>query len=313
MKDEMDIYNDIDNALKNKQLSGLLEKQPELLNPKLFKNNMTLGHLVATSGSEDDIKLLAKKGFNFNVINDDKMTPLALAVAFGEHAKVMAFIDNGASISVDGEKQSILIEAAFSGKDEIIDYLLEKGASVKSGDQVIDKNNQNAKAILKVISSINEASGKKDQQSFINYIKGERDRLGNDDVTKMVLKGIDDEKERIKILRSIEKSSSTQKEKESTKAALIFCWGTIDQVKLTKDNQTKSQSAFYEMAAKVYRAIAIAVSKVAKFWKKRQPESVTIASQVSRICQNVSRSDKENAVKVSNTHRRAGRSQSPTL
>jgi len=303
--EDMQEYFEVVQAIGVGSLNILLEKKPGLIK-KFFFGGMTVAHLVATSGTSDDIKYLAGKNANFNVVNDDGMTPLALTVASGDLSKAEVFLDNGAQISVSGEGRPILIEAAFSGKDEIIDLLLKRKASMEVGNQIVDQNNPHAKAILKVVSSIEEASKKQDQNSFISYIKGERGRLGDDDITKMVVEGIDSEQKRQEVLKKID--ASGQVDKETTKAALVFCWSEIDAVKNTKavsvvisaeqskgedhssvvisheQSKGEDRSKFYKMATKVYRAISMAASKIARCFKKKAPNSVEIADAVSAIC-----------------------------
>ena len=288
--EDMQEYFEVVQAIGVGSLNILLEKKPGLIK-KFFFGGMTVAHLVATSGTSDDIKYLAGKNANFNVVNDDGMTPLALTVASGDLSKAEVFLDNGAQISVSGEGRPILIEAAFSGKDEIIDLLLKRKASMEVGNQIVDQNNPHAKAILKVVSSIEEALKKQDQNSFISYIKGERGRLGDDDITKMVVEGIDSEQKRQEVLKKID--ASGQVDKETTKAALVFCWSEIDAVKNTKavsvvisaeQSKGEDRSKFYKMATKVYRAISMAASKIARCFKKKAPNSVEIADAVSAIC-----------------------------
>jgi len=135
----------------------------------------------------------------------------------------------------------------------------------------------------------------------LDKIKGERIRLGNDEVTKKVLEGIDDSAKRQSILRSVDNSwFVSKKKKEETKAALVFCWDEIDRagrkisgalsgipnkvnqgIQLPEEPQQVVRSKLYQATASMFRAIGSATSKLAECFKKQTPDSVEAANSIA--------------------------------
>ena len=286
-------YFEIVDAIQKGSLKTVLDVKPDLVNKKL-SSGMTVAHLAITLGTVEDIEYLAQKGADFNVLNDDKMTPLALAASSGELDKLNKLIENGAKLDLEGGRQSILVEAAFSGKDDIIDALLKNGAKMQVGNEIIDKNNPQAKIILKVVASIEEASNKKDLNAFYSKMKNELgNRLGGGEIAAKVLDGIGNVEKRNSILESIGQAKVSEEEKGSTKAALVFCWNEIDEAgkkfsAISKEpDQKKAKSQLYRIMAGIYRAVATAIKVVAKCFKQQTPQSAVVASAVAATCTNI--------------------------
>ena len=125
---------------RNSLIRLLVEKGADVNAQDICKN--TPLHLAASSGHVLAVKFLVQHKAAICAIDDDKSTPLFRALTAG-HTKVVEVLANmGANIEFGGEWGTPLEWAAEHGSKEMIEVLLEHGASINStfgddGDTVL--------------------------------------------------------------------------------------------------------------------------------------------------------------------------------
>lgn len=90
--------------------------------------------LAMINGDLSRVKLLIPDIIDVNDVDQDGITPIRLAVLSGRVDILEYLISKGADINATGEFGSALDAAAFEGNFEIVEFLLEKGADVNTTD-----------------------------------------------------------------------------------------------------------------------------------------------------------------------------------
>lgn len=105
-----------------------------LREPRLIQERTSLGettlHLLVLGDSIEAIQALMKLGANPNSLCYMGETPLTLAASRGWAAALMALLERGARIWVEGQRLPILHHAVRSGNAETVCAVLDAGADV---------------------------------------------------------------------------------------------------------------------------------------------------------------------------------------
>ncbi|MDO4751055.1 MAG: ankyrin repeat domain-containing protein [Akkermansia sp.] len=86
--------------------------------------------MAARMGDVEILKMLVSRGVDVDVANLNGTTPLVVAVANGNFEAVKYFVDSGAEVRHSTEP--LLLYAAYSGKTEILRYLVYCGAELNA-------------------------------------------------------------------------------------------------------------------------------------------------------------------------------------
>lgn len=100
------------------------------------RNNSTLAHIAAQHGLTDILKKLGNCGANFNIARADGKAPLFYAIKNNQLSSVKIILQYGADISAKASSELPPFFAAVAGNKEIILYILNEYAEIKS--QFID-------------------------------------------------------------------------------------------------------------------------------------------------------------------------------
>jgi ankyrin repeat protein len=117
------------------RVKHLVEGNPQLINRKSGKEELTPLHEAAERGKLEVVMYLVEKGANVNIKSRGDSTPLEKA-ARGGHAEVMEYlISKGASWDMkDRAGCSLLHYAAMSGNGDAVKLFLKKGFDVNERD-----------------------------------------------------------------------------------------------------------------------------------------------------------------------------------
>jgi len=107
---------------------------------------------AALKGHAEVVDLLIEYGAEINIKNHWGGTALVQAVFFGHVDIAKILIDNGANMNVTIQGDSLVVYAAKNGFDDLVDYLMHKGATYK--DPIVDNDGE------KVNSRFKKWSGK---------------------------------------------------------------------------------------------------------------------------------------------------------
>lgn len=110
-------------------------------------------HIASAYGMSDMVNILIQNGAPLEIRNAYERTPLLLAAReAGDLETIKCLVDNGAEIDTrDNSNNSPLILAAWRGYEEVVDYLIDKGAYVpmdgikgkKLFEYALNKNQEN--------------------------------------------------------------------------------------------------------------------------------------------------------------------------
>ena len=102
-------------------------------------------------GHAEVVDLLIEYGAEINVRNHWGGTALVQAVFFGHVDIAKILIDNGANMNVTIQGDSLVVYAAKNGFDDLVDYLMHKGATYK--DPIVDNDGEKVNSRFKKWSS----------------------------------------------------------------------------------------------------------------------------------------------------------------
>ncbi|KAK8183666.1 uncharacterized protein BKA78DRAFT_299687 [Phyllosticta capitalensis] len=117
--------------------------------PELLEKLVLQGHDIEGSGSDGETPLirsawlghtknittLLRLGANIDATDRFGRTPIFKATSYKEAAAVKALIDGGANVNKRTDSSTILMEAAISGKIDIVRILIDAGADVNVQDE----------------------------------------------------------------------------------------------------------------------------------------------------------------------------------
>lgn len=120
-------------SAKHRQISDLVDKAT-----KNFQSQSLL-HLAAKKGHAEHLRRLLEMGEHVNSVcsdlSEDRQTPLMLAARFNEEEVVEFLVERGASLEMtDGRDCTPLFHAAMGGKTRNMLRLIELGADVLKGN-----------------------------------------------------------------------------------------------------------------------------------------------------------------------------------
>jgi ankyrin repeat protein len=138
-------------ALKNVTIVKILLDNSADVNAK-NKSAVTALHLAALRGKLDSVEELVNRGANMDAVDETNLTPLLYSIR-EKHPEVTKFLlEKGASVD-DGEE--LLCQAARSDLPECIVLLLERGVSVNakdsSGKTALNYASYNGNSCVKVL------------------------------------------------------------------------------------------------------------------------------------------------------------------
>jgi len=96
-------------------------------------------HIAAYQGNAGAVKLLLKNGADCSLREMRDRTPLFLAVNMGNDLEtVQLLIDAGSDVNdINSRGEGVLVSALFYGQKEIIDLLIDKGATIPDDEQTL--------------------------------------------------------------------------------------------------------------------------------------------------------------------------------
>lgn len=162
----------------NEVAAYLIDKGADIHNKSGLLQLDALGH-ASSKGNSDLIKLLLQKGANIDsrTNNDDGMTPLHIAVAFGQPESIKILLEKGADIEAQDKHHNTPLLSALGRSSsfkpekrmEILKLLIEKGAMISAPTLFIAVEMGNGKAmslLLQNDKNIRSDIQTKDSQGF---------------------------------------------------------------------------------------------------------------------------------------------------
>ena len=123
----------LQSAIEKGDVSGtevILKRHPEL-KEKQFEKGMTFMHLMAEQGNVPMLSALVAGGFDVEIRDKTKRTPLFVATVGGKHSAVAALINLGASVDAANMiGMTPLHVAGNRGDIKALELLLQSGANV---------------------------------------------------------------------------------------------------------------------------------------------------------------------------------------
>ena len=161
------------NKIINLTVEQTIEKEPkELINLDLFK--------LIEKGEINDLKNVKSYQINFNIYDEDGLTPIHKAIKFGDTSFLKESFKLGASIDIINQTGNTALEFACLEKDpNMINFLLKNGCDMKKHLLFRDgnkkyKTNQNyidCSIILKIIFSYPEEDNYEEIKFLFNNLK----------------------------------------------------------------------------------------------------------------------------------------------
>jgi len=161
------------NKIINLAVEQTIEKEPkELINLDLFK--------LIEKGEVNDLKNIKSYQINFNIYDEDGLTPIHKAIKFGDTSFLKEAFKLGASIDIVNQTGNTALEFACLEKDpNMINFLLKNGCDMKKHLLFRDgnkkyKTNQNyidCSIILKIIFSYPEEDNYEEIKFLFNNFK----------------------------------------------------------------------------------------------------------------------------------------------
>jgi ankyrin repeat protein len=110
-----------------KSVNKLLDRHPALIEAIGERGKVPLHHAV-TSGSDEMVQMLLKRGADPNATDDTRMTPLHVSAWWADTARTKLLIDAGADVTAtDAFGNTPLHEAAIQGRGANAKLLLDLG------------------------------------------------------------------------------------------------------------------------------------------------------------------------------------------
>ena len=117
-------------------VKGMIESNPKLIDSR-DPNGNSLLHYAALSGNADMIRHLIDKGLPPDILGSSKQTPLHTAATNGRTEAVVALLDKKASLEArnDYERTALILCARELGQAETARVLIAAGADVNAEDR----------------------------------------------------------------------------------------------------------------------------------------------------------------------------------
>ncbi|RSL93024.1 hypothetical protein CDV31_014904 [Fusarium ambrosium] len=118
------------------ELGKLLNQQKSFIDVRCPENQETALHMAVRKGFKDVVHQLLTAGANVNIENGSGELPLQLACDSGDQQLVKMLLENGAdpNKTVGGAHWTPLNNAIYDGREDVVDILLEGGASLRIQD-----------------------------------------------------------------------------------------------------------------------------------------------------------------------------------
>ena len=110
-------------------MSALLRAEPELLESRTGLSETPL-HFLAVENQLSAVIVLAECGAEINTLNSCGGTPLSEAASLGYEEMVEYLLSRGARLRMPGQDEPTLLDAARSGNARVVGLLLDAGASI---------------------------------------------------------------------------------------------------------------------------------------------------------------------------------------
>lgn len=118
------------------KVKELVENDPQLLKSKNARQSTPL-HVAAAYDNEEIAKYLIEKGSDINILNGNFYTPLM----FSGIKVSKLLVEKGADINFKSQNGwSALAEAFWRGKNDVAEYLIDKGVNIGDLQTVEDRN-----------------------------------------------------------------------------------------------------------------------------------------------------------------------------